>query len=264
VSWLWRAGHYGSARRLTQAGSLAAAHARPFGRAATIAGYFDRRDSVAAAYLAAGGVLAPSALDAVLRPDVAAAARAGFDAIAHLDDRVLHPPGPPCVVPPRSPRAALARALAVVDLTGPLMSGALRDSEGAAIAHGVALRAPLLDHRVFEWLTTSGTADQGVPLLRVVGTLPRATGQAHILPPLDAWMRTALRPWVEERLFAADPEGLFEPAGIDALWRGFLAGRVDWRAVWSLTVVRAWVNARNPARPERDRGLDEQRRKAAA
>jgi hypothetical protein len=74
-------------------------------------------------------------------------------------------------------------------------------------------------------------------------------------------MRTALRPWVEERLFAADPEGLFEPAGIDTPWRGFLAGRVDWRAVWSLTVVRTWVSARSSA-PER--GIDEPRRRAAA
>jgi len=253
VPWLWRAGHYGSARRATCTGARAASRLRPFGRAAAIAGYLDRPDSAAAAYLAAHGPLPPGALSAVLRPDAAATALAAFDPIEHLDRAVRHPLGPPCAVPPRSASALLARALARIDLAGPLMAGALRDAEGTAAAQGLALRAPLLDHRVFEWLVTSGAGDRGAPLLRVLGTaLPRAATQdvAAARPPLDCWMRTTLRPYVEDRLFARDPEGLFAPAGVAALWKAFLAGHVDWRAVWSLATARAWLAARRAARIE--------------
>jgi hypothetical protein len=223
---------------------------RPFGRAAAMAGFLARGDSVAAAYLATGAGLAPDVVATVLRPEVVAAAAAGFDVVAHLDGHVARPPGPPCVVPPRSPRAALARALSAIELGGPVISGALRDTESAATASGLAVRTPFLDHRLFEWVATGGVMDDGAPLLRVVGAaVPLVAAQRlrRPMPPLDRWMRSTLRPAVEDRLFADDPDGVFVHGGIDALWSEFLAGRADWRAVWTLAIVRGWIAARRTA-----------------
>jgi hypothetical protein len=63
-------------------------------------------------------------------------------------------------------------------------------------------------------------------------------------PPVCAWLRAELRPLVEGHLFADDPEGFFLRPGIEDLWRGVLAGRVGWRQVWPVAVLRAWIAAR--------------------
>jgi len=247
VSWLWWAGQRASTRMLVRAGLRALGRLRPFGQAAQRAGSLDRRDSVAAAYLAEGCVLAPQALATVLRPEVLDEAGTSFDAVAHLDAQVTHAPGPPCVLPPRSAQAALDRALAAIELGGPVISGALRDAERMATAQGLAMRTPFLDHRLFEWVTTGAASDDSAPLLRVVGsaiptmTMPRG---ARPGPPLDAWMRGPLRPTIEARVFADDPEGLFSTRGLDRLWSAFLAGQVEWRGVWALALARGWIAAR--------------------
>ncbi len=246
VSWLWWAGQHASTRMLVRTGLRALARQRPFGHAAQLAGSLDHRDSVAAAYLARGCVLAPTALATVLRPEVLEDAGSAFDAVAHLDAQVAHAPGPPCVLPPRSAQAALGRALAAIELGGPVISGALRDAERMATSQGLAMRTPFLDHRLFEWVTTGAAGDDSAPLLRVVGSaMPRVTAQrgARPEPPLDAWMRGPLRPAIEARVFADDPEGLFSPRGLDRLWSAFLAGHTEWRGVWALALARGWITA---------------------
>ena len=95
VSWLWWAGQRASTRMLVRTGLRTLGRLRPYGQAAQLAGSLDHRDSVAAAYLADGCVLAPQALAAVLRPDVLEEAGTSFDAVAHLDFQVAHAPGPP-------------------------------------------------------------------------------------------------------------------------------------------------------------------------
>ena len=71
-------------------------------------------------------------------------------------------------------------------------------------------------------------------------------------PPIDAWMRAELRPLVEGYLLGDDPEELFVRAGVEELWRGFLARRVGWREAWTVAVLRAWIAARRGRR--RDTG----------
>ena len=116
-----------------------------------------------------------------------------------------------------------------------------------ATAQGLAMRTPFLDHRLFEWVTTGAASDDSAPLRRVVGSaMPRMTAPRGVRPgpPLDAWMRGPLRPAIEARVFADDPEGLFSARGVDRLWSAFLAGRVEWRSVWALALARGWITAR--------------------
>jgi hypothetical protein len=76
----------------------------------------------------------------------------------------------------------------------------------------------------------------------VAGALP--SRPASHAAALGRWMRGELRVFVESHLLADDPEHLFAPVGLTALWRGFLARRVGWEAVWSLAVLRGWIAAR--------------------
>src|SRR5262249_26529813 len=152
------------------------------------------------------GVLGPAALARVLRPDALDHARRSFDPAAHVDARALTPLGPACVLPAQSAQIAIERAVAAVELSGPLMSGALRDYEAAAVTQGLALRAPFLAHRLHEWMTTGGAALDRAPLVGVLdGVLPpglfkRLAPPAP--PPIARWLRHELRSVAESHLLA--------------------------------------------------------------
>lgn len=247
VSWLWRAGRHGSTSGLTRAAARVWARRSPFGRAAALAEYVGPSDAIAPAYLASRGMFGPEALARLIRPDALAEARRSFDAAAHVDARALTPLGPRCVLPAASAQVAIERAVAAVELAGPLMSGALRDAEASSVAHGLALRVPFLDHRLHEWLTTGGAALDRSPLVAVLdGVLPPPLFRrlaSPLPPPVADWLRADLRATAEEHLLAADGDGLFRREALADLWKAFLAGRAPWEPVWSLLTVRAWMSA---------------------
>jgi hypothetical protein len=262
VSWLWRAGRHGSTSGLTRAAARVWAMRRPFGRAAALAEYVGPSDAIAPAYLATRGVFSPQGLARLLRADALADARQAFDVAKHVDARAFTPLGPPCVVPAASAQVAIERAVAAVELAGPLMSGALRDAEGAAVMHGLALRAPFLDHRLHDWVTSGGTTFDRAPLLALLdGVLPtpilkRLAPPAP--PPIGDWLRTELRAAAEAHLLEHDGDGLFRLDALGELWKAFLAGRAPWEPVWSLVTARAWMSA------QRGRTQDTERRRRAA
>jgi asparagine synthase (glutamine-hydrolysing) len=264
VSWLWRAGRHGSTSGLTRVAARVLARRRPFGRAAALAEYVGPSDAIAPAYLATRGVFGPEALARLMRADALAHGRSTFDAAAHVDARALTPLGPPCVLPAGSAQVAIERAVAAVELAGPLMSGALRDAEASAVTHGLALRAPFLDHRLHEWLTTGGAALDRSPLVAVLeGVLPTPLFRrlaAPPPPPIAQWLRTELRDVAEGYLLAGDGDGLFQTDALADLWKAFLAGRASWEPVWSLVNVRAWMSTQRE-RSRSDRG---ERRQHAA
>ena len=262
VSWLWRAGRHGSTGGLTRVAARVVARRRPFGRAAALADYVGPSEAIAPAYLATRTVFAPDALTRILREDVVAAARGAFDAAAYVDAHALRPPGPPCGLPAASAQVAIERAVAAVELAGPLMSGALRDAESAAVRHGLALRAPLLDHRLHEWIAVGGAAHERLPLTTLLrGSLPPTLFRRLAPPPpppVEAWLRGELRTQAEQHLLADDGDGLFHMDAVTALWKGFLAGRAPWAPVWALLNARAWLHARGA----RGRGTAPRRRAA--
>jgi hypothetical protein len=264
VSRLWRAGRHGSTRGLTRVAARMFAHRRPFGRAATLADYLGPSDAIAPAYLATRGLFGSLALARLMRADALAHARSAFDLVAHVDARALTPLGPPCVLPAASAHVAIERAVAAVDLAGPLMSGALRDAEASAVTHGLALRAPFREQRLHEWLTTGGAALDRSPLVGVLeGVLPPALFKRLApppAPPIAHWLRNDLRSVAEEHLLASDGDDLFRTDAIAELWKAFVAGRAPWQPVWSVLNVRAWMTAaRDRARTE---GIERRQRAA--
>ena len=252
--WVWRAGRYGSARAMALAGYRVAARLRPFGRAAAIANCLTVKESVAAAHLAARTLLAPAALARIVRADVIEEARDRFDPAAYVSALALREPEPAGADLPRSARAAAVRAVAAVERSGQLMSGALRAAESAAAAAGLALRMPYLDHRLLERVTMTA-ATGAVSGARALAELLRSTIPpsfsrqlvAAEAPPIDRWMRLELRPLVEAHLFGADPEGFFVSSGVEALWQSFLHGAAPALPVWSLAALRAWIGAHRSA-----------------
>jgi len=243
--WVWRAGRRASTRALARAASRLAARFRPFGSAARVADALMLEDAVSAAHLSMRGLLGPMALRQVLRPDVFEEARAGFDAHAYVRTLASRVPDAAFFPSTRSAKEAAAHVAAGVERGGRLVSGRLREMESTAGALGLALRVPYLDHRLCDWLDAAPSPGSGSRLLGEVlsGMLPPPLRRPMrpATPPIDAWMRGPLRPLAESCVLADDPDGLFARNGVEALWRGFLAGTVDWRAVWPVAVLRAWI-----------------------
>ena len=254
--WAWRASRRASSRTLVRAIARIAARVRPFGGAGRAADALGGTDAIVAAHFVARGLLGSRGIARVLRLEVAAEAQAGFDALAYVRTLASRVPEAAFLPATRSARDAAVRVAAAIERGGRLTFGRLRDVEAAAAALGLALRTPYLDHRLCDWLDAATSPRGGATLLDEVlaGTLPpplRAPLRPPA-PPIDAWMRAELRPLVEGYLLGDDPEELFVRAGVEELWRGFLARRVGWREAWTVAVLRAWIAARRGRR--RDTG----------
>ncbi len=131
----------------------------------------------------------------------------------------------------------------------------LRDTDQMSMEHGLEVRVPLLDHGLVEYvmgLSETAKDPGGVPkrlLLDALGDhLPssvRRPKRGFVLP-LDAWMRTELRPFCEQQL---GPDGLSRHAilngdAIHSVWRSFMAndGTITWSRPWALVALNAWLD----------------------
>lgn len=131
----------------------------------------------------------------------------------------------------------------------------LRDTDQMSMRHGLEVRVPLLDHRLVEYLMglpeSIKRPGQGPkPLLvQALGTmLPSVCvdrpKQGFELP-FETWMGGALRDFCQHHLGhdGLPKLGLFQPAGVQAVWRSFLTrdGRVSWSRPWTLVALSAWI-----------------------
>ena len=77
------------------------------------------------------------------------------------------------------------------------------------------------------------------PQLKEVALRPKAT----FTLPFDGWLREELADWSTEALTAVSYQGLgLRTDRLETFRRRFVAGHVDWRAVWALAVLGSWID----------------------
>jgi asparagine synthase (glutamine-hydrolysing) len=144
-----------------------------------------------------------------------------------------------------------------VDLVTFLPNFILTKIDRATMAHSLESRAPLLDRRLVELALTLPAGArigdrQGKWLLRRV--LDRyiepeyfVRPKAGFEPPLNTWLRTSLRDWVEPLLESSRirAEGFFDPTPLRVLWQEHLAGRDRTYALWPVLVFQSWLEHRS-------------------
>jgi asparagine synthase (glutamine-hydrolysing) len=137
----------------------------------------------------------------------------------------------------------------------------LRDSDVMSMRHSIELRVPFVDRPLIEWLWGQSDAfkeDERRPksaLLEAVSDiLPPGLVERRkrgFTFPFPIWMRSDLRPFIEDTLSPAGigKSGYFSAGPILALWRAFVSGRnnVDWSRIWSLVVLIDFINCRRGA-----------------
>jgi asparagine synthase (glutamine-hydrolysing) len=135
----------------------------------------------------------------------------------------------------------------------------------AAMAHGLEVRIPFLDHRVAAIAARIPLAMKvrngiGKHVLRqlLFANAPASLfdrPKAGFTVPIGTWLKGPLRPWAEELLDRErlDREGWFNGSMIEARWRAHLAGRRDatW-SLWPVLMFQAW-QAEQASRPEAPR-----------
>ncbi len=150
---------------------------------------------------------------------------------------------------------SLARAV-YCDLKTWLADMALVMFDNVAMAHGVEVRVPLLDHAVVEYVLglpsqTRFPGGRGKYLLKraMAGRLPRETlerGKAGFHVPLADWLRGELQDVLLDVLSESSVRrvGGLRPSVIDRLCREHLQGTRDhsWR-LWTLMCLVVWHRA---------------------
>ncbi len=141
-----------------------------------------------------------------------------------------------------------------IDLATYLPDDLLVMADRMTMAHSLELRAPFCDHRVVEAALAIPSAVK-LPRRRLKGLLK--TAFADVLPaevlvrrkqgfmvPLARWLRTSLRPLLDDLLAPAvvEARGVFEPAAVARLRAAHDAGgqgHAD--RLWSLVMLESWM-----------------------
>lgn len=192
------------------------------------------------------------------------------DLITHWQPAVLMPdvPEPEGFGPTRGERRlGLFEHMMLEDACRYLPDDILVKVDRAAMACGLETRAPLLDHRVFEFAWRLPRhhrirGNTGKYLLRQVlyRHVPRTLIDRPKMGfgvPIGSWLRGPLKDWAADLL---DPirlknEGYFDPDPIVRKWKEHQSGARDWQYhLWDILMFHAWLDSsKSGVNEERER-----------
>lgn len=135
-------------------------------------------------------------------------------------------------------------AISRAEILGYMEPMLLRDSDQMAMAVGLELRVPILDHRLVEFVLGLPVSwKRGRPVKRLLieafsDILPRECWdrpkQGFVLP-MEDWMRGPLADFCRHGLEAAKTR--LQGGFLDRAFEGFQARRLHWTRVWQLVVL---------------------------
>jgi asparagine synthase (glutamine-hydrolysing) len=139
-----------------------------------------------------------------------------------------------------------------VDLGTYLCDDILTKVDRMSMAHSLEVRAPLLDHKLVEFVATLPPAwklNRGIAkvLLRraLDGVVPReafARPKHGFISPIGRWLRRELAEYVEDTICSprAAERGYFDPRAVRTLWDAHRRGQDFAHEIWMLLVLEIW------------------------
>jgi asparagine synthase (glutamine-hydrolysing) len=137
--------------------------------------------------------------------------------------------------------------ISFLELNTYLRSTLLRDADQTGMAHGLEIRAPLLDHKLVEhMLRCPGqmkiSSDGQKPMLAAAAGLPRAIGQQPkrgFVLPYDQILHDV---WQEELAETFNqPSPLFTANVLQNWWLGYQEGNTPWTRIWTVFTLLHWL-----------------------
>ena len=146
---------------------------------------------------------------------------------------------------------SVAERMIFQDLIGYLHDDILVKVDRASMAASLEARAPLLDHRLVEFMWRLPLSfrirdGRGKWLLRriVDRHVPRALVERPKTGfglPIGAWLRGPLREWAEPLVAPAALDGVgFDVPAVTAVWQRHLAGEAEELRLWPVLMFQAW------------------------
>jgi asparagine synthase (glutamine-hydrolysing) len=152
-----------------------------------------------------------------------------------------------------NPEDAWVAAMGTTDAATYLPDDIMVKVDRAAMAVSLESRAPLLDHRVFEFAASLpiryrlDSANGKVILKELLFSMvPRQLvdrPKVGFGVPLADWLRGPLRDWAAELLApsALSRHSLVDPQRVARMWRDHLSGRSNLHyALWNVLMLQAW------------------------
>ncbi len=146
--------------------------------------------------------------------------------------------------------------ISVLEMLTYMQHTLLRDTDQMSMAHALEVRVPFLDHELVEFVL--GVKDEykypyspkqlftdsmGDLLPSEIINRPK---MGFVLP-WEKWMKTELRPFVEQHLQSFKQRDFINEKYVDFMWQKFLSGdqRFTWARIWYLVVLENWLNSHN-------------------
>lgn len=129
----------------------------------------------------------------------------------------------------------------------------LRDADVMAMAHGVEVRVPFLDHKLIEFVNGVPTKikltspPKKLLIAALQGKIPKPIYQRRKMGftfPFNAWMKNELRPSLNHFFQegpAAGTQSFWDWSAAADVWNQFLENRIHWSRPWSLFVLENWL-----------------------
>jgi len=135
-----------------------------------------------------------------------------------------------------------------------MASQLLRDIDNFSMAHSIEVRAPFLDHRLFEFAyglpqTFKSEAGRLKPLLldALVQPLPQTIAsqpKRGFTFPIETWLRHDLASGFESYVLDPQNADFWDLEAVRRLWQAHLAGRVHWSVPWQFYAFARWYRGR--------------------